>query len=243
MSPRLRTDASLLAACVIVMGVPSVAHADGQVVDRVYDPYVQPLEKELEWRTSAIPGGDEPYEGQQLHRLGFGRSFSDRWFGEVYLIGEKNSGQDLRLAAVELEAKWQLTEQGEYAADWGMLFELEQEREDDIWEAAATLLASREWGRWTGTANFAAVYEWGDDFANEWESELRLQARYRWTPLFEPGLELYAGQDYTGVGPVIRGVKKLPRAQQLLWELGVIQGLTSDSADQTIRLLLEFEFY
>ena len=233
-----RTDVRpvLLAALVSVMAVPP-AYADGQVVDRVYDPYVQPLEKELEWRTSSIPGE------QQLHRLGFGRSFSDRWFGEVYLIGERNSGEDLKLAAVELEAKWQLTEQGEYAADWGLLFELEQEREDNVWEAAATLLSSREWGRWTGTANLAAVYEWGDDFTNEWESELRLQARYRWSPLFEPGVEFYAGQDYTGVGPVIRGVKKLPRAQQLLWELGVIQGLTSDSADQTIRLLLEFEFY
>ncbi|WP_204903038.1 hypothetical protein [Microbulbifer mangrovi] len=245
MFPLLPTKAWLapltLAAAVTV--TPLVAHADGQVVDRVYDPYVQPLEKELEWRTSAIPGKDKTWGGEQIHHLGLGRSFSDRWFGEVYLIGARDSERDLKLEAIELEAKYQLTEQGEYAADWGLLFELEHEREENVWEAAATLISSREWGRWTGTANLAAIYEWGDDFKNEWESELRMQARYRWLPHFEPGVEFYAGQDYRGIGPIIRGEKKLPKASKLMWELGVIQGLTSDSPDQTFRLLLEYEFF
>jgi len=214
------------------------------IVDRVYDPYVQPLEKELEWRGVHLnDGSDDSLDDLQLQRLGFGRSFSDRWFGEVYLIGSNDEDRNFELEGAELEAKWQLTEQGEYSADWGMLFELEHARHTEQWEAAATLISAREWGQWTGTANFAAVYEWGDDFTSEWETELRLQARYRLSPAFEPMLELYAGQNTLGIGPVIRGTQKFHQGRQLLWELGVIQGVTDESPDQSLRLMLEYEFY
>lgn len=222
----------------------SPARADGVVIDRVYDPYVQPLEKEIEWRALNLNDGDrDELDDVQLHKLGLGRSFSERWFGEVYLIGERDENQSLDLEAVELEAKRQLTEQGEYAADWGLLFELEHEREDDQWEAAATLISAREWGNWTGTANLSAVYEWGSSLDNELESELRLQARYRLSPTFEPMVELYAGQDTLGIGPVMRGAQKFQQGRKLFWELGLIQGVTDKSPDQTLRLLVEYEFY
>ncbi|WP_226876510.1 hypothetical protein [Microbulbifer hainanensis] len=222
----------------------SPAWADGIVVDRVYDPYVQPLEKEIEWRSVALNDeNSDALDDRQLHRLGVGRSFSDRWFGEVYLVAGNHEDKNLSVEGAELEAKWQITEQGEYAADWGMLFELEREREDKQWEAAATLLSAREWGRWTGTANFAVIYEWRDDLVNEWETQLRLQARYRLSPAFEPMVELYAGQNTLGIGPVARGAFKFERARQLLWEVGVILGVTDESPDQTLRLSLEYEFY
>lgn len=222
----------------------SPASADGVIIDRVYDPYVQPLEKEIEWRAVQLSDSDDDaLDDLQMQRLGIGRSFSDRWFGEVYLIGSNNEDRSFGVEGGELEAKWQLTEQGEYAADWGMLFELEHERHTEQWEAAATLLSAREWGRWTGTANFAAVYEWGDDIVNEWETELRLQARYRLSPAFEPMVELYAGQNTLGIGPVMRGTQKFQLGRQLLWELGVILGVTDESPDQTLRLMVEYEFY
>ncbi|WP_308365609.1 MULTISPECIES: hypothetical protein [unclassified Microbulbifer] len=246
MYPKL--DESVLncrsAAALLLLGYTPFALADGVVVDKVYDPYVQPLETEIEWRAVALRDDeDESLDSLQLHRLGLGRSFSDRWFGEVYLIGERNEDESFRLQGVELEAKWQLTEQGEYAADWGLLFELEKERDGDEWEAATTLLVAREWGRWVGTANLAAIYEWGDDIDNELESQLRMQARYRLSEAFEPAVELYAGQDTLGIGPVARGLQRLSGARQFYWELGLILGVTDESPDQTLRLLVEYEFY
>lgn len=220
-----------------------LARADGVVVDKVYTPYVQPLEKEIEWRAVGLRGGDDELDSLQIHRLGIGRSFTDRWFGEMYLIGERDEDSSMKLEAVEVESKWQLTEQGEYDADWGLLFELEKERYEDNWEASLGLLAARDWGRWTGTANLFAIYESGDNIDNEVESQLRLQGRYRLSQAFEPALELYAGQDYLGIGPVLRGTVKFEGARQLLWEFGLIQGLTDESQDQTLRLLLEYEFY
>lgn len=228
----------------LAMMLACSARADGVVIDRVYDPYVQPMETELEWRAVGLRDSDQDeWDSLQVHRLGIGYGFTDRWFGEIYLIGERDEDQSLNLEAIELEAKWQLTEQGEYAADWGLLFELESERNEDQWEAAVTLLSAREWGRWVGTANLAAIYEWGGDLDNEFETELRLQGRYRLTQAFEPALELYAGQDTLAVGPVITGMRRLGEARQIRWELGLILGLTDESPDQTLRLLVEYEFF
>ena len=231
--------APILAAC-----FSPLACADGVVVDRVYDPYVQPLESEIEWRAVSLHDDeDDDLDSMQLYRLGIGHSFSDSWAGEVYLLGERNGDQSLAIEAVELESKWQLTEQGEYAADWGLLFELEKERSDNQWEAAGSVLAAKDWGRWSGIANLAAIYEWGDKLNDELESELKLQGRYRLSRAFEPALELYAGQDSIGIGPVARGTLRLEGARQLLWEFGLIRGVTEESPDTAVRMLLEYEFY
>lgn len=248
----------------LVLAVANTARADGIVVDRIYDPYVEYGETEIEWRATRLRDSDdeaftdellngeafseegleeeEILDGLHRHRLGIGYGFSERWFGEVYLIGEGDKDESLNLKAVELEAKWQITEQGEYSADWGMLFELERETEVDMWEAAVTLISSREWGRWTGTANLEAIYEWGEE-EDELESELKLQGRYRWKPELEPALEFYAGQDTVGLGPVLLGDIKFGEGRRLRWEFGVIVGLTDESPDQSFRFLVEYEFF
>jgi hypothetical protein len=219
----------------------SSLQADGTVIDKIYDPYVTPLETEIEWRAISQHDDDKQYNELQLHRFGIGQSVSENVFIELYLIGEKKSDQEFTIAAYELEAKVQLTEQGEYSADWGLLFELEKEREENIWEIKTGLLSSRQWGRWVGTANLFAIYEWGDDIEDELEAQLSLQLRYRYSRRFEPAIEFYTGQNSHGVGPVITGIEKFGGAKKLHWELGLIFGI-NDSPDQTWRALLEFEF-
>jgi hypothetical protein len=169
-------------------------------------------------------------------------SWSDRWFSELYLIGKRTNEDSLSVDAYELETKWQLTEQGEYWADWGLLFELETERDSDVWEYGTTLLVSKEWGRWVTTANAGLIYEWGGDIDNEWETTLALQGRYRLTRGFEPAMEFYSGEDAKALGPAFMGNIRTGGKTKLHWELGVYFGLDSESADQTFRGLLEFEF-
>ena len=140
------------------------AAADGVVVSKIYDPYVQPLETELEWRF--VSQEDDTNPDVQKHSLGFGRSLSDRWAFELYAIGQRGAGESLSVDAYEVEAKWQLTEQGEYAYDWGVLFELEREIDDNAWEFAASLLAARDFGKITATANLGVIYEWGQGIDN-----------------------------------------------------------------------------
>jgi len=216
--------------------------ADGIVIDKIYHPYVQPLEQELEWRMIYQDEQPSAEDNLWLYQLAYGRSLNDRWFVEAYIVGEKSDETSFGIEAYELEAKWQLTEQGEFWADFGLLFELEKEANEDVWEFATALLVEKEWGKWSGAANFYVINEWGSDIKNELETRLNLQARYRYSQAFEPAIEFYSGQDTRGLGPAFMGQVKMGNKQRLRWEAGAIFGLDSTSPNRTLRFLLEFEF-
>ncbi len=229
-----------LLAIVHALILPATVLADGIVVNKIYDPYVQPLETEIEWRI--VDQRDDTRPDVQKQSLGFGRSLSDRWAAEVYAIASKGGGESLSVNAFELEAKWQLTEQGEYAADWGLLFELEREIESNSWEASTQLLAVRDLGRTTVTANLGLIYEWGERVQNEIETTFRVQARYRLKESFEPSIELHVGQDTTALGPSFSGLVRVADGKKLRWELGLFAGISEKSPDQILKANLEFEF-
>lgn len=215
--------------------LPCLAWADSSAIDKVYHPYVQPLEREIEWRMISA-------DREQKHRLGLGKSFSDRVFIEAYFIANDEKHSDFSLEAHEIEVKWQLTEQGEYSADWGVIIELEKQKSTDAWELAAGILMEKEWGKWVGTANLWAIYEWGEEQEDEVESVLALQARYRYSRFIEPAIEFYSGEKTRGLGPVIMGDVRMGRGKKLHWEIGSIIGLDSKIPDNTWRFLTEFEF-
>ena len=232
----------ILVACAAMASAPVALRADGVVVDKIYHPYVQPLEREFEARAIWQDEQSGRPDNFQLYRFAYGQSFGERWFAEVYLVGERSATDSFSVEAFELEAQRQLTEQGEYWADWGVVFELEKERGADAWEFSTGLLAEKEWGRWSGTANLFLMHEWGADVADETETRLGLQARYRFSRALEPAIELYSGEDTRGIGPAALGQAALGGRRQLRWEAGVIFGLGSDSPNTTLRFLFEFEF-
>lgn len=229
-------------AILLALLLPLPAAADGMVIDKIYHPYVQPLEQELEGRTSLQDRQPGQPDDLGVYRLAYGRAFGERWFGEVYLVGQRSDEQSFEISAYELEAMRQLTEQGEYWADWAVLFELEKQDGLDIWEFSTGLLAEKEWGKWSGTANLFVSQEWGDEIEDELETAMGLQARYRYSPAIEPAIELYKGDDTFALGPVLLGQIKLQGKQKLGWEAGAIFGLDRASPDMTLRFLLEFEF-
>ena len=219
---------------ILLIGMPLISLADGVAIDKVYHPYVQALEREVEWRMISA-------DGEQLHRFAFGKSFSDSLFIEGYLIAEQNNKNNLKAEAYELELKWQLSEQGEFAIDWGLITEIEYEYHDDAWELATGLILEKEWGRWVGAANVWGIYE-HSDIASEFETALSLQSRYRYSRHLEPAIEFYAGENTRSLGPVLMGDVKLGAGKKLHWEAGVIVGLNNKSPDNTWRFLTEYEF-
>jgi hypothetical protein len=239
-----RCAAVLLFRCaaIALAALPAVVQADGFVIDKIYHPYVNPIEREIELRGLVARDDDEAIDGAQLYRLGFARAFGERFRGEFYLIAQNAPESSFRLSAYELELKWQVTEQGEYFADWGMLFELETERGVDIAEFRTSGLVEKEFGQWNGTLNLSAVYEWGSDIVNEWEAEFTGQLRYRYRAKFEPAVEFYTGQAFTGLGPVGVGQFRFGQGRKLRWELGMIFGTDTESPDRVLRAMLEYEF-
>lgn len=220
--------------CLPLSLLPLIAGADGLAIDKVYHPYVQPLEKEIEWRMVAA-------DGDHLQRLGIGRSLNDTVFVEGYLLAAEEA-DTFRLEGYELETRIQLTEQGEYAVDWGLLVELEKAHEENEWELASALLMEKQWGRWSGTANFKLEYEWGDDIKDEFETAVALQGRYRLSPEFEPAIEFYGGENTRALGPVAMGDLRFGGGKKLHWESGVLFGLSKKTPDAALRLLAEYEF-
>lgn len=220
----------------------SQAMASGVLIDKIYHPYVQLHEQELEWRSIFQDTKVGVADNFQVQRLAYGRSVSDRWFLELYLISERSDAESFKLNSYEMESKWQLTEQGEFWADWGLLLELEKQSDIDAWDYSTGILVEKEWGKWSGTANIIAKREWGSAVKNDWKMRIGLQARYRYSRTFEPALEFYSGQNTLGLGPAFMGQFRLGTKYQLRWEAGAIFGLDDSSPNRTFRFSLEFEF-
>ncbi len=233
--------------CLFFLVSASIAQADGSFIDKVYHPYVQPHEREFEWRANIHKDTgksekEKSMNNSQLHRFAYGQSLNDCWSAELYLIGEKNKEHDFKITAVEIEALWQLTEQGEYSQDWAMLFEIEHERDTDVSEVSSALIIEQQWSKWVGTANLYLIYEWGSKIDNELETAMALQGRYRYSKSIEPAVEFYSSDGSEGIGPVLLGNIKLSGRKNIHWEAGVIFGLDRETADQTFKFLIEFEF-
>ncbi len=214
---------------------PKIVFADSTAIDKVYQPYVQLLEREIEFRT--ISDSDE-----NSYRLSFGKAFSERLFLEFYVTASDKKKGDPDIDGYEVEAKYQLTEQGEYWADWGVLVDFEKQNNNNSWEFSTAILAEKEWGKWVATVNFSGIYESGDRINDEFDTALALQSRYRYSRFFQPAVELYSGERTRGIGPVALGDIRFGKGKKLHWEIGAILGLDSKTPNTTWRLLTEFEF-
>jgi hypothetical protein len=217
----------------------SISWADGFPVDKVYHPYVLANERELEWRFTSRQNDNGNVLAQ---RIAYGHSVSEYLTIEGYIVGERDDTGDFGLQAYEIEARWMLTDQGELWADWGMLFELEKQHKEDVYEFTSGLLFEKEFTQTSLTINALLVYEWGKDIQDEFETEFRLKYRYRYLAALQPSIEIYTGEDFVGVGPGFMGVHRYEGQKQLKWELAFIAGLNGDAKDHTLRFALEYEF-
>lgn len=209
-------------------------------LNRVYHPYVVPLERELEYR-SLYQETEKSTDTQLLQLLGYGQSINEELFLEFYIVSDQLENDNTEITAYEVEALIQLTEQGEYYADWGLLFELEKVIDLSKWEAKSGLLIEKEWGKWSGTINFFVIFEFGEDYDDEWHTALATQWRYRYSQYIEPSIELYSSEYGASIGPAISGQIRLD-TNKINWELGFQFGLDRDAPDTFWRALIELEF-
>jgi len=238
--PRPSLPIIVLAGLNAIAGV-SAAHADGSSVGQIYSPYVQPLEQEIELvgvYDARADNGNIP--SSRWQKIGYGTSLSEGVYTELSFTNLVRDGEDHQI--VELENIWQITEQGEYDSDWGMLFELETDLSRSSNEAAVGILNSRDFGRYTLVTNAIVAVEWGDDIKDEVETALAIQGRYRMSRSVEPSIELFVGQDTLSVGPGLTGIWRLTAPNQLRWNIVALAGL-DDTSEYSLKIELEYEFF
>ncbi len=227
-----------LAMCTVTLftGV-NLAHGE---VDKLYHPYVEYNTYEFEARIISQLD-NELASDFSIYRFGFGKDISENLFLELYLIGAKDSQSRVELEAYEIEALYQLSEQGEYWADLGLLMEIEKEKESNEWEGNIGIIIEKEFGRWSGTFNFQNQYVFEDDVKHEWKLNSALQFRYRMQATFEPGFEIYSSSGSLAFGPVILGQVRLSNSK-INWELGLMKETRGNAHSSVLRALFEYEF-
>lgn len=202
--------------------------------NQVYRPTVTLLERELEWRALHLGDIDTTH-----HALAYATALSPRWMLELAALAT-TTDERTQWHAYEAELTWQLTEQGEFAYDYGLVWELEHNQNSHATAVGTTLVVARDWQRLNVVANLHIEYEHGPE--NEWEAGVSSQWRYRYARTFEPSFEFYWFEQHHVAGPLITGRQRLAAKRAITWEAGVLAGLDDLSPDWLAKFALEFEF-
>lgn len=209
-------------------------------VGKIYHPYVEPLEREIEFMTTQ--SFDDLDQRESAYTLGYGEAIHEKFFLELSAKAIKNDDEGLEVEDWELEGLLQLSEQGANIFDYGILFELERETEENITEAGLALLLEKELGSTSLAANIGVAYEFGSGIDNEYDRFLRTQWRYRLQPSFEPALELHLDEYDKAAGPALLGLVRLGNRQKFKWEFALLFALEDETPDTLLKAVLEFEF-
>ena len=207
-------------------------------IDKIYEPYVTPGEKEIEIR------GIHQLDDTDTHKLkvGIGYGVNATWFVEGYLIADKTDGQNSEISAAELENRFQLTAKGQYWLDLGLLAELEKTRGQDLWELKAGPIVQKQIDNWVTTANLLFESQFGNDKTEDSTRGLgSIQVKYRLSRELEPGIEYHQDDNTSAIGPVLLGSMRWG-SKPVNWDVGVFAGLNNTTADTTVRWDLEWEF-
>jgi hypothetical protein len=228
-----------LALALTMVGLGN-AQAD---IDKVYGTTVQQGEWEFEMRGLHVIDDNGGSEGDKTLKFALGYGVNTWWWTEGYLEFEDARGENAELEAYEFENIFQLTEPGEYFADFGFLAEIEKVRELDIQELKIGPLFQKDFANWTGKLNLLTERQFGDDKTeDEWEFIGRAQLKYRLSPAFEPGIEYHGEEHSKALGLVGMGTSGLGKTP-VKWLFGVYSGMNDETPDLQVRWELEFEYY
>ncbi len=250
---RRRTVVALLAAG--IGGTVLPARADiGEL--KVYTPLIETGVLEFEYRGARTFDSDPAKNGAEAQKFSLGYGLTDWWFFEVYGAWARDPGGSAHFDGTEWESVFQLTEPGEYWANFGVLAEYErvQNRKADSDEIDFGPLIEHDFGPVTTDLNLIFSRQTGPHITERGVGfGYRLQARWRLLPQFQPGLEAYGDLGPIGIinplpeeqhlfGPVAQGRFTLGSMPgNLQYNFGYLFGLTRESPGGAVKLILEYE--
>jgi high-affinity iron transporter len=241
-----KTMAAIAVACLLFS-----LSQNAQALDtHIYSPRVEKGELELEYATKRTFDNDSRKNNEQKHMLGIGYGFTDYLFVEAYLAELKREpGGFTDYVGNEIEAIVQFWPTGKYWLDAGLLaaYELNAKKHGAD-EVEFKLLLQKDTGRFTTLVNLGVEREVGNNAVAGNELSTAINTRYRYSPYFEPGIELQSEygthdehKDFDEqehyLGAVVYG-RLLP---QVKYEAGIFAGISDAAANSAIRFKLEYE--
>ncbi|MBI1213093.1 MAG: hypothetical protein GC190_16640 [Alphaproteobacteria bacterium] len=241
-------------AVLVAVALPFLFAKDSaRAADKIYTPYVEYRELEIEYRGTRTFDGDSALDNGQSHKLAIGYGFTEYWASEVYAQWKRDPGGETAFDAFEWENKFQITEPGEYWADFGALVEWEHNDPHDPDEVEVRLLFNKDISKFSNTLNLTFVKELGDNSAPGVSFEYGARVSYRLDQMFEPAVEAFGEMGEIGsfpafdrqshqIGPAILGTVPIPGgATKLKYNVGYFVGVSDDAPQGEFKLELEFE--
>jgi FTR1 family protein len=231
----------------------SLAPAPAHAAHVVYSPIVEGGERALEYRGHHDVDSAADRDGVEQHKLELEYAPTARWMTELGGEWEKEPGERLKATEIFFENVFQLTEQGQYWADFGVLAEYAHSLAKGGRDALEVgVLAEKQIGASVATLNLTAEREF--ERGAKAETEYAFLWRYRMRQAFEPGIELHGEFGEWGefgrlkehahqAGPALLG--RIPSAGgrgAFRYEAALLLGLTKASPNSTFRVMLEWEF-
>jgi len=242
-----------LFAPVLATGLALLApFAHAEPADYIYTPEVEYGEREIDFKMGSANKSDSPREAAAS--IGFGYGVTPWWFTEFYVKYKQELNEGTKFDAFEWENKFQLTETGKYPVDLGFLIEIERPNDhDEGWEIKAGPLLQTEFGKWQLNGNMLFQRNYQAATPSPTRLLYQWQVKYRMSQLFEYGLQgmgdLGAWDNWAKqedqihlVGPAVFGKISVGPRQAIKYNAAVLFGNTKASADNTVRLQVEYEY-
>lgn len=235
-----------------------LAASPAYAVDKIYIPYVEKGEWELEYFGRRSVDSDGSKDNAQQHELSLEYSPTDWWQTEAYTIFQKEPGDNIQFNALEWENIFQFTKPGEYWVDTGASIAYEWTPEGGEADALEMrLIFAKHTGKTFHILNLSGEQAVGAGAHDAFEAGLSWSSRYELTPYFQPGFEFhnefgevndissFSDQEHY-IGPVAYGTIPFETEEDgniegLQYRVGYVFGFGHNSSDGQAVMQLEYE--
>jgi hypothetical protein len=243
---------SVAGAALLALALPFGGPAIAGPADYVFTPAVTLGEREIDFKIGRWKKSGEGRSGAAS--LGFGYGVTQNWFTEIYRKYENSGDEGTHFDAWEWENKFQLTEPGKYLVDIGAIVEIERPKDRaEGYEVVFGPLLQTEFGKVQLNANLLFEKHYRSDSAQRAQLRYQWQAKYRWLPAFEFGMQGFGDRhswnhwqsidaDSNRLGPAVFGKLPLGNRQALRYNAAWLFATSGMSPHQNFRMQLEYEF-
>ena len=219
-------------------------HADDDF--NIYEPYVTQGQSEVELRGHQVTDSDPALQGERAYEFSVAHAFTSWWRPEIYLGAyEREPGQPNTYLGHEFENVFQLSDAGQYWADFGFLASYEHEAQPGVTSKVEFgPLIEKQAGRIRQRLNFIWEKEVGGGADPKYAFRSAYLITYSFTPAVAPGFEAYyrPADSSHQLGPALYGELASSSGNELEYSAALVFGLNKGAPNRTLVLRLEYEF-